>query len=52
MKYQFGIDEVKGNCVKSTRDICKSPSGIVDLNISLSVNKYSLYYHLYLLTTI
>ena len=48
MKYQFGIDEVKGNCVKSTRDICKSPSGIVDLNVSLSISRKIHIIHLFL----
>ena len=44
MKYRFGIDEAKGDYVKSTIDICESPPGIIDLNISLPVIKNSIYF--------
>ena len=44
MKYRFGIDEVKGNYVKSTSGICKRYHCIVDLNLLLFVSNYSIYY--------
>ena len=44
MKYLFGIDETKGDYIKSTSTICESPSSIVDLNILLSVTRNSIYY--------